>query len=293
MTRRPRARTTRASVTPAAVPWRPCRRSSTSPCPTTGSRRSATARSPMSTRDVTLAEEGFVHCSFADQVAATGRPLLRRSRRGRGAAHRPRRSSPARSSSRTSYGSGDRLPARLRTDRRRRPSAEVRTDVTPTTSERSAPVRLRERSSSSSSSGSSLLGGRRRATAAAAVAGLLLRPLLLLQGRLLGDEALEAGEAGGVEAAVGDRRPHRAARLLVVLAVPEAALVHEVEDVGERPLDALTGQPQAQGADTRGVDQPPLAGQRQQLGGDGRVPTALVAARGPRWWPARRSRAGR
>jgi uncharacterized protein (DUF952 family) len=25
----------------------------------------------MSTRDVTLAEEGFVHCSFADQLAAT------------------------------------------------------------------------------------------------------------------------------------------------------------------------------------------------------------------------------
>ena len=64
----------------------------------------------MSTRDVTLAEEGFVHCSFAEQLAATaGRffgdldevVVLRID---------PDARSPARSSSRTSYGSGEEFP---------------------------------------------------------------------------------------------------------------------------------------------------------------------------------------
>ena len=138
-----------------------------------------------------------------------------------------------------------------------------------------------------------LVGGRRGAAAAAAVGRLLLGPLLGLEGGLLGDEAFEAGEAGGVEAPVVDRGPHRAARLLVVLAVAEAALVHEVEDVGERPLDALAGQPEAERPDARRVDQPALAGQRQQLGGDGRVAARAGRPRGPRSSPGRRSRAGR
>ena len=42
----------------------------------------------VSTRGRTLADEGYIHCSFADQVAATAGPLLRRPRRGRRAAHR-------------------------------------------------------------------------------------------------------------------------------------------------------------------------------------------------------------
>ena len=81
--------------------------------------------------------------------------------------------------------------------------------------------------------------------------------------------------------------------LLVVLAVAEPALVHQVEHVGERPLDALAGQPQAERAHAGRVDQPALAGQRQQLGGDGRVAAPLVAGADLRRAPARRRRAGR
>ena len=69
----------------------------------------------------------------------------------------------------------------------------------------------------------------------------------------------------GSSAPVGDRRTHGAARLLVVLAVAEAALLHQLEHVGERPLDALARQPQAHRPHAGRVDQPALAGQRQQL----------------------------
>ena len=54
-------------------------------------------------------------------------------------------------------------------------------------------------------------------------------------------------------------------------------MLHQVEDVGERPLDALARQPQAHRPHAGRVDQPALAGQRQQLGGDGGVAAALVA----------------
>ena len=112
---------------------------------------------------------------------------------------------------------------------------------------------------------------------AAAIGVAITCSLLGLEGGLLGDEALEAGEAIGVEAALGDGLAHRAAGLLIVLAVPEPAVLHQVEHVGEGPLDALAGQPQAHGPHARRVDEPSLAGQRQQLGGDGGVATALVA----------------
>ena len=111
------------------------------------------------------------------------------------------------------------------------------------------------------------------------VGGLVPRPLLVLQRRLLGDEALQVGEAVGVEPAVVDRLAHRTPGLLVVLAVAEPALVHQLEHVGEGSLDAAARQPQRQRPHPRRVDQPAAAGHGDQLGGHGRVPT--------RWSPVR------
>ena len=68
--------------------------------------------------------------------------------------------------------------------------------------------------------------------AAAAIGSFEVGPLLVLEGSLLGDEAFEAGEPLGVEATLGDGEADGATRLPIVLAVAEAALVHQLEDVG-------------------------------------------------------------
>ena len=57
--------------------------------------------------------------------------------------------------------------------------------------------------------------------------------------------------------------PYRTPGLLVVLAVAAAAVIHEVEHVGERPLDAVARQPQADCAHPGGVDEPTLTRQVQ------------------------------
>ena len=81
----------------------------------------------------------------------------------------------------------------------------------------------------------------------------------------------------GSSSTVGDRRLHRAPRLVLVLAVAEPAVVHQIEHIGERPLDAAPAAPQADGAHAGRVDQPAAARQ---------------AAPAPsRWWCA--GRAGR
>ena len=85
----------------------------------------------------------------------------------------------------------------------------------------------------------------------AAVGVLVLRPLLGLERGLLGDEAFEVVEPIGVERPVLDRLAHGAARLLVVLAVTEPAVIHQLEDVGERPLDPRSGVPERQRPDAR------------------------------------------
>ena len=181
-----------------------------------------------------------------------GDPLLRRRRRGRPAADRSR---PAVE------------PRRRRGPRRqsasRSPTSTARSTSPPSCRRPRRPRRHPLLTSGSASAQVRILGlgatppalGRRPA-AAAAVAGLQPGPLLGLQRHLLGDEPLEAGEAVGVERAVVDGRPHGAARLLVVLAVAEPAVLHQLEDVGEGPLDALARQPQAEGPDARRVDQP-------------------------------------
>ena len=87
-------------------------------------------------------------------------------------------------------------------------------------------------------------------------------------------------EALGIERAVVDRRAHGAARLLVVLAVAEAALVHQLEHVGEGALDALARQPQRQRAHARRVDQPAA------------VVRHRAAARRRRWCGGRGGRRG-
>ena len=271
-------------------------------------------RSPTARATVTLAEEGYIHCSFADQVRGDGGPLLRRPRRRRAAAHRPgpghepdrgrgprrlRRSSSPTSTARSRWrrSSTPRWPHRIssRSDDREGRGAPVRLLRTRRPRRRGPrPRRRRPRPRRLVRLGvGGLLGRRDRAAAAAAVGGLDLGPLLLLQRRLLGDEALEAGEAVGVEATLLDGRPHGAARLLVVLAVPEPAVLHQLEDVGEGPLDALARQPQAHRPHARRVDEPALAGQRRAAGRRRWCGGPAGRRCAPRWWPARSSRAGR
>ena len=81
----------------------------------------------------------------------------------------------------------------------------------------------------------------------------------------------------GSSVPVGDRGLHRTARLVLVLAVAEAAVVHQLEHIGEGPLDAVTAAPQADGAHAGRVDQPAAARQADQLGGDRGVAAAAVA----------------
>ena len=103
--------------------------------------------------------------------------------------------------------------------------------------------------------------------------------MLLLEGGLLGDQALEVVEALGIEAPLFDRQTDGAAGFAIVLAVSEAALVHQLEHVAEGLLDAVTGQPQRQCPDARRVDEPaPVVRNTQQLGSDRCVPATLVAA---------------
>ena len=109
------------------------------------------------------------------------------------------------------------------------------------------------------------------------VGGLVVRTLFLFQRRFLLDQPVEACEAHRVERPCCDRRLDSAARLLVVLAVTETAVIHQVEHVGECTLDPVAGQPETQSAYTRRVDEPPLAGQRHEFGRDRGVPSALIA----------------
>ena len=90
------------------------------------------------------------------------------------------------------------------------------------------------------------------------------------------DQPLEAVQSHRVEITRTDRRLYRTARFSIVLAVTEPAVVHQIEDVGERPLDPVARQPQAQRPHTGRVDQPTLLGQRHELGGHGGVATALI-----------------
>ena len=84
--------------------------------------------------------------------------------------------------------------------------------------------------------------------------------LLFFEGRFLFDEPVQAPKSYGFERASSDRRLHRAAGLLLVLAVAEAAVVHQLEHVGERPLDATPAAPQADCPHARRVDQPAAGG---------------------------------
>jgi hypothetical protein len=80
--------------------------------------------------------------------------------------------------------------------------------------------------------------------------------LFVLDGGLLVDETFEVGEAFGIKAALGDGKADRTTRLAIVLAVPEAALIHQLEDVAERPFDPVSRQPQRECPDAGRVDEP-------------------------------------
>src|SRR5262245_9511199 len=80
----------------------------------------------------------------------------------------------------------------------------------------------------------------------------------------------------GVELPSLDRLQHGAARLALVLAVPEAAALGEVEHVLERPLDALAAGPQADGPQAGRVDDPTATGETDQLGRGRGVPASVV-----------------
>ena len=81
-----------------------------------------------------------------------------------------------------------------------------------------------------------------------------------------------------VERPVRERRAHRAARLLRVRAVGEAALRRERLDVSERGLEAGVRVPELQLAHARRVEHEPAVGQRHELAVRRRVPAAAVLA---------------
>lgn len=87
--------------------------------------------------------------------------------------------------------------------------------------------------------------------------------LLVFERRLFGNETLEAREARFIKTTVVDRFTHRTAWLAVVFAVTKTAVIHEIEDVNEGPLNAVPRQPQADGAKAGCVDQPPAFWKRQ------------------------------
>ena len=93
--------------------------------------------------------------------------------------------------------------------------------------------------------------------------------------------ALQLGEAGGPlgrQAAGGHRRLDRAAGLLVVGAVAEAAQLGQRGDVGEGALEALVAAPEPQLAHARGVDDEAALRQHQQLAVGRGVPALAVVA---------------
>jgi hypothetical protein len=105
--------------------------------------------------------------------------------------------------------------------------------------------------------------------------------LLVFERRFLGDQVLHALETAGVEISRLHRLSHGTTRLLLVLAVTEPAVIHEFEDVGESPLDAMTARPQADGSHTRCVDKPSsrtdrIGRQSDQIRSRGGVSTALI-----------------
>jgi len=94
-----------------------------------------------------------------------------------------------------------------------------------------------------------------------------------------GDLALEfevAGEACSIEFARGDGGLDCAARLALVAAIAEAALLGERGDVGEAGVDSARVLDQAELAHTGCVDENPAAGQHDKLTACGRVAAAAI-----------------
>ena len=235
----------------------------------------------MSTRGVTLEQEGFIHCSTRDQVEATANrfygdvPQLVVLTIDPRAVPSPIRFEPP------APGSADLFPhiygplPIAAVDRRhvldpRRRRLDARLTRRPVV--RSVPGTIQFVGSSNS-----LCSGGRGASTGALVGDLVAGALFLFERGLLLHEPFEAAQADLVEPSGGDRRLHGAAGFLIVLAVAEPAAVHQVEHVGEGPLDAVARQPQAQRPHARRVDQPTLTPQRHEFGGDRRVPATLVA----------------
>src|SRR5512137_2691195 len=102
------------------------------------------------------------------------------------------------------------------------------------------------------------------------------RVLADLEGPQLRLEPQEAVEARGVEPAGRDRAADRAARLLAVAAVREAAGGGEALHVPERGLEARAVRPELDLAQTRRVEEQRPPRQRDQLPVARRVPAALV-----------------
>ena len=128
--------------------------------------------------------------------------------------------------------------------------------------------------------------GQQLALARGALVAARLRP------RLLAAELVVRGEALGREAAVGERRRHRAAGLAGVPAVGEAAAARQRLDVGEHAREAARLLPDPRQLEPRRVDHHAAARQRHELahawscGGRGR------RRRGSARSPARRPPAG-
>ena len=102
-----------------------------------------------------------------------------------------------------------------------------------------------------------MLSGAAAASATVAAPEELL--LLGFEGGFLGHEVLEAGEPARGETPVVDGGANGAAGLLVVFAVAEPAVVHQVEHIGESPARCRRPTNQRLTARTPGVSmsQPP------------------------------------
>src|SRR4051794_23207001 len=90
-------------------------------------------------------------------------------------------------------------------------------------------------------------------------------------------ELVEARESFLPERSLLYRRLHRAARLRIVPAVREAALVGQRSDVVERLFNAILGVPEPDFAHARVVDQQSTGRERDELAARGRVPSCAVA----------------
>ena len=62
-----------------------------------------------------------------------------------------------------------------------------------------------------------------------------------------------------------------------MLAVTKAAVVHQIEHISKRALDALSAEPQADRTHTGRVEQPATTGQWNELRGGGGVAPTLIA----------------